>query len=81
MTANQAFSKHAKVGGNTRLYKNENEMLNDKISHETRVHNMVAAASCSRRNPIKFVGDDALYRKNKVRERLMKKLKQKKAKK
>ena len=81
MTANQAFSKHAKLGGNTKIYKNENEMLNDKISHETRVHNMVAAARCSRRNKIKIVGDDALNRKNKVRERLMKKLKQKKAKK
>ena len=81
MSANTSFSKHMTVNHGVQLYKDNKEMERDHVNHETIVHNNIASSQVSRRKKIRVCGDDMLARKNKVRERLLKKLAERKAKK
>ncbi len=81
MSANTSFSKHLSVDIGVRLYNNTEEMQKDQIPQETVVHNHIASTQVSRRKKMRVCGDDMLSRKNKVRQRLLKKLKERKAKK
>ena len=75
-TMNMA-SKCVNVPENVRLYHNENERTRAQVPQSTATHNAVANSLVSRRNKLRYVTDDMLDRKNKVRARLQEKLKKK----
>jgi hypothetical protein len=66
------------VPHNLRLYTNEQERVANRVPSSTATHNAVCALSVSRRKKVRFTADNQLDRKNKVRERLLKKIAAKK---
>ena len=70
-------SKCVNVPENVRLYHNEKERTKAQVPQSTSTHNAVCNSLASRRNKLRYVTDDMLDRKNKVRQRLQEKLKKK----
>ena len=81
MAANNVFGKHVKVANKTKVYTSVADMCKDHVSASTINHNRICAQQRSRRNKLIIQNDDMKDRKNKVRERLLKKLAERKAKK
>ena len=80
MTANNVrFGKHVKVAKKTKVYTSVADMCKDQVSASTINHNRICEQQRSRRNKLTVKNDDMKDRKNKVRERLLKKLAAKKA--
>ena len=73
-------SKCVNVPHNVQLYDTEKERVENQVPTSTVSHNAVCNALVSRRNKVLYTSDNMLDRKNKVRERLLKKLAKKKAK-
>jgi hypothetical protein len=74
-------SKCVNVPYNVRIYDTEQQRVKDQVPVSTVTHNAVCNTVVSRRNKVRFEQDNMLDRKNKVRERLLKKLAAKAAKK
>ena len=73
-------SKCVNVPYDVKIYDTEKERVKNQVPVSTVSHNAVCNALVSRRNKVRFAVDNMLDRKNKVRERLLKKLAKKKAK-
>ena len=71
-------SKCVNVPHNVRIYDNEKDRVTNQVPTSTVSHNAACNAVVSRRNKVRFATDNMLERKNKVRERLLKKLAAKK---
>ena len=71
-------SKCVNVPHNVRIYDTEQERVKNQVPVSTVTHNAVCNTLVSRRNKVRFEQDNMLDRKNKVRERLLKKLAAKK---
>ena len=71
-------SKCVNVPYNVRIYDTEQQRVKDQVPVSTVTHNAVCNTVVSRRNKVRFEQDNMLDRKNKVRERLLKKLAAKK---
>ena len=74
-------SKNFKTPAGVKIYKTEQERIEQQVPNSTVAHNTVAAMQCSRRKKIRVQNDHMLDKKNKVRERLLKKLEKRKQKK
>ena len=74
-------SKCFKTPHGVKVYHTEAERVAQQVPNSTVAHNTVAAMQCSRRKKIRVQNDNQLDRKNKVRERLLKRLAEKKLKK
>ena len=74
-------SKCFKTPHGVKVYITEAERIKNQVPNSTVAHNTVAAMQCSRRKKIIVQNDNQLDRKNKVRERLLKRLADKKLKK
>ena len=73
-------SKCFKTPHGVKVYHTEAERVAQSVPQSTVSHNNVAAMQCSRRKKIIVQNDNMLDRKNRVRDRLLKKLAEKKAK-
>ena len=81
MAANNVpLEKHVKGDKKTKVYTSVADMRKDQVSDTTINHNLLCAAQRSRRKKLVIQNDDMKDRKNKVRERLLKKLAERKAK-
>ena len=74
-------SKCFKTPAGVKIYETEKEREEQQVPNSTVAHNTVAAMQCSRRKKIIVQNDHMLDKKNKVRERLRKKLEKRKQKK
>ena len=82
MAANNVpLQKHVKGDKKTKVYTSWADMSKDHVSASTINHNHVCSQQRSRRKKLVIQNDDMKDRKNKVRERLLKKLAERKAKK
>ena len=73
-------SKCFKTPHGVKVYHTEAQRVEKRVPQSTVSHNNVAAMQCSRRKKIIVQNDNMLDRKNRVRDRLLKKLAEKKAK-
>ena len=74
-------SKCFKTPAGVKIYETEKARVEQQVPNSTVAHNIVAAMQCSRRKKIIVQNDHMLNKKNKVRERLRKKLEKRKQKK
>ena len=74
-------SKCFKTPADVKIYETEKDRVEQQVPSSTVAHNTVAAMQCSRRKKIIVQNDHMLDKKNKVRERLQKKLQERKQKK
>ena len=82
MAANNVpLEKHVKGDKKTKVYTSIEDMRKDQVSDTTINHNQVCAQQRSRRKKLVVQNDNMKDRKNRVRERLLKKLAERKAKK
>ena len=69
---------HTKCGANVKVYRSLDEMEKDGVSQNIRNHNEIAAMQCSKRKKLLVQNNNAVDRKNKVQDRLRKKLEKRK---
>jgi len=74
-------SKCFKTPADVLIYETEKQRVENQVPSSTVAHNTAAALQCSRRKKITVQNDHMLDKKNTVRERLRKKLQERKQKK
>ena len=74
-------SKCVQTPHGVKVYRSEEDRISNQVPSSTAAHNSICARECSKRKKIRHQNDNMLDRKNKVRERLLKKLAEKKLKK
>lgn len=71
-------SKNIKYANKVDVMLTQSEMQKRKVTTSTQIHNAIANKHASRRNKITIVSDDQQNRKERLRDRLRKKLAAKK---
>ncbi|HIB42794.1 MAG TPA: hypothetical protein EYO37_02265 [Nitrospina sp.] len=74
-------SKCVQTPHGVQVYRSEEDRIKSQVPSSTAAHNAICSRECSRRKKIRHQNDNQLDRKNKVRERLLKRLADKKLKK
>ena len=81
MSRTTTSSKCYKTPAGVKIYETEKQMVEQQVPTSTVQHNQIVAKLCSRRKKCTVQNDHMLDKKNKVRERLRKKLEKRKQKK